>query len=290
MWLLFPLFLERVMSCRSHRTAFTLIELLVVIAIIAILIGLLLPAVQKVREAAARVQCTNNLKQLALACHSYHDANGFLPQSTMFIGNSDGYAASWLYLIRPFHEQPMNTVNGVDTTNAWKNPVNVLTCPADPRSGDLRNPTAGYGLTSYVGVEGLDTAFFGTYDGMIVSDGGPQIKLTDVTDGTSTTLMIGERPPAGDLSWGWWFTEPVDTHLGVANTLFVFSGCPGGQQRFQPGKVTNNCDFHHFYSPHTGGGNFAMGDASVRFLPYSASSMTVLMGTRAGGEVVNDTF
>jgi prepilin-type processing-associated H-X9-DG protein len=268
-----------------------LIELLVVIAIIAILIGLLLPAVQKVRDAAARMQCTNNLKQLALACHGYHDAYGHLPQSTQYLGNSDGYAASWFYVIRPFHEQQMNTdANGVDTTNAWKNPVNILTCPADPRSNGFRNPTTGYGLTSYAGVEGTDTAFYGTQDGLIISNDGPQVKLTDVTDGTSTTLMIGERPPAADLSWGWWFTEPVDTHLGTANTLFVFSGCPGGQQRFQPGNVNNNCDFHHFYSPHTGGGNFALGDGSVRFFAYGASSITVLMGTRAGGEVVPDTF
>jgi len=290
------------MRCRRlPPNAFTLIELLVVIAIIAILIGLLLPAVQRVREAGARVSCQNNIKQLALGCHTFHDSVGSLPRSAREYTNSDHLFASWLYVVRPYIEQqlqftPMTDTfypnfKGEDTTNAWKRAVKVFTCPSDPRSGNFVSPADGYGLTSYTGVEGTDTAYYGKHDGLILATGddgtvGPSVKFESVADGMSNTLMIGERPPSQDLFWGWWFTNPVDTHLGVRNTLLVYNNCPSPAQ-FAPGKLTNDCDFHHFWSHHSGGGNFALGDGSVRFIRYSASATVLQMGTRAGGETID---
>jgi prepilin-type N-terminal cleavage/methylation domain-containing protein len=183
-------------SVRS-RGAFTLIELLVVIAIIAILIGLLIPAVQKVREAAARSQCGNNLKQIGVACHNYHNTYGRLPQG--YVVNSAKQPIpgwSWCVLLLPFVEQDTmyNTLNpdlrtpsGPPAANATlQTPIPVFLCPGDPNNSPINTWYNNYGKSNYV----CNRAIFGPN---INTNGPANLRLTDIKDGSSNTIMVGER-------------------------------------------------------------------------------------------------
>jgi prepilin-type N-terminal cleavage/methylation domain-containing protein/prepilin-type processing-associated H-X9-DG protein len=280
-----------------RRHGFTLIELLVVIAIIVILIGMLLPAIQKVRESASRMKCQNNLKQMGLAIYSFENTYQRFPWGTMdpIDAQSSGRRSglmTWMYSILPFAEQ-QNLYNNLQ----WVS-IPLYYCPSEPRS---YSQLYYYGCTDYVGIEGLD---YGDGLGIInATDGfwyGTSVRVTDVTDGNSNTVMLGERPSSADKSWGHWYSSgDKDSVSGVAITftwdLLTFyqnpqgQPCPAPPHYFGagPNNINDNCSFDYMWSNHIGGANFTMGDGSVRFISYSVSTTTIkALATRAGGEVV----
>ena len=240
------------MSSKSplHRKdGFTLIELLVVIAIIAILIGLLVPAVQKVREAAARASCQNNLHQLAVGCHSFHEANKRFPmQSDLNLSQTAkiNYDCSFFVAITPYIEQnnAYVSINQVGTGAGSETNITVFYCPSDPRSISSEIYGNAWWPTDYVGITGLDN--FSTAQNQIgiinqvnldpamtlLGYSIPQsrkIRVTDVVDGSSNTILIGERPIGCDNFWGWWtYNVAFDAVTGARNATRLCDYTIGG--------------------------------------------------------------
>jgi prepilin-type N-terminal cleavage/methylation domain-containing protein len=302
------------------RWGFTLIELLVVIAIIAVLIGLLLPAVQKVREAAARLKCQNNLKQVVLALHNCENATGKLPPARgdylMQYGMALGYTpptfggllpgsftqyGGWMLNVLRYGEQD-NLRNLFEYTGTnWSTPyfanynkaIPFFKCPSDLRA--LKAPKGGDGeTTSYLGITGSDPSAAAQQNGPtngVFDVSGLGTKFNQIQDGLSNTLLIGERPPALDGYWGWWAVSDFDSLLGLNNQISFDTGCifPGRFKAENPGDTACNGRSNHYWSFHSLGGNFARVDGSVKFIPYTVdSTMLLFMGTRSGGEVATD--
>jgi prepilin-type N-terminal cleavage/methylation domain-containing protein/prepilin-type processing-associated H-X9-DG protein len=251
------------------RRGFTLIELLVVIAIIAILIGLLVPAVQKVRAAAARVQCQNNLKQLALGCQMYQDTYKKLPPGwVVAFGNAPSPGWSWSTLILPFVEQ-VNIYNqlGVNTgvptvmpaaTTTYggiailTQPLPVFACPQDGNSTLPNNYLGGWADSSYV----CNRAVLGPN----VNNAPANLSIQLVLDGSSNTVLLGERNATTNVGAIW---------AGASNiSSCSFEGRPGyGINNVVPQPPsTSSVLQYQFDSLHDGGVNFAFCDGSVHFI------------------------
>jgi prepilin-type N-terminal cleavage/methylation domain-containing protein/prepilin-type processing-associated H-X9-DG protein len=284
------------------RRGFTLIELLVVIAIIGILIALILPAVQRIRATALRTECANNLRQIGLGLHHYDDTQGSLPPGVSYRDGKDPYPwMSWLTRLLPYMDQGAlwKQAEQAYAQDKWfeNDPphaglgtvVRAYSCPADSRTSDVfQIGTLTVAFTAYLGVEGRNQI---KRDGVLYLDS--RVRLTDITDGLSSTLMVGERPPSADGHLGWWYAGwgqsqdgSGDMVLGVRERIVYYS-CPPGPSHFGPGRVRSNCDALHFWSLHLGNGaNFLFADGSVHFLPYSADPIMPALATRAGGEAV----
>jgi prepilin-type N-terminal cleavage/methylation domain-containing protein/prepilin-type processing-associated H-X9-DG protein len=296
-----------------RRAAFTLIELLVVIAIIAILIGLLLPAVQKVREAAARSQCQNNLKQIGLACHGYHDAQKTLPPGYLAtVPYSDGATDTspgwgWASFLLPHLEQDnvyrqLNFSQPVQNSPAIQTVLKVFLCPADnpPSSAFALTDATGGAVTtaapsSYAATCGPDASDVADPTGLGVFYRNSRTKLTDITDGTSQTVMIGERAWAD--SQGIWAGAPSGAVLraGPRNpwqTVTAPAPCLVlAHNNWINIKTDADGGLDDFSGYHTGGVNLLFADGSVHFIHSIISDGQEhqdfqALGTRSGGEVI----
>lgn len=288
------------------RRGFTLIELLVVIAIIAVLIALLLPAVQQAREAARRTQCRNNLHQLGLALHNYHDTHSCFPPRSIGVRVGatacDAYGAStagWAVMLLPFiDEQALYNATNFDlpmydgaNTTVSKSQLAQYRCPTDTSVGFVNcgngacngvNPTGGVATSSYVANGGANnqsgsTCAPNTSTGPFYTNS--RVRIRDIRDGTSNTMALGE------CEWG------IRNKAGGGWHPQWAIGYGGANQAdaYRPMNGYGMGNIWQFASMHEGGAFFTFGDGAVRFLSENMD-LTVYraLGTIAGNEVIDD--
>ncbi|QDT81696.1 Type II secretion system protein G precursor [Gimesia maris] len=304
-----------------RQTGFTLIELLVVIAIIAILIALLLPAVQQAREAARRSTCRNNLKQLGLALHNYHDAFTGFPVNlyggygdTAKVGGYTQTSKSWGWMVRilPYIDQA-SLYNECDPGNKTMldsghlaTVVPVFLCPSDPAPAVITESTpyttggTNVARTDYKGVMGSDWQW-GAYTNNIITVGGDSFennnglffalsyrkfrRLRDITDGASNTTVVGEsvanEAMAASFRPGWSWMNAAECNASCAVPLNTYNS---RSPLTLPWDVV-----HSFASQHTGGGHFLLADGAVRFISDNIDLATYRdLSSTNGGEILGE--
>jgi prepilin-type N-terminal cleavage/methylation domain-containing protein/prepilin-type processing-associated H-X9-DG protein len=298
-----------------RRHAFTLIELLVVLAIIAILIGLLLPAVHKVREAASRINCANNLKQIGLACHNYHDAQKTLPPGYLALmpyrdGASDTAPGwGWAAYLLPFLEQDnlyrqINFSQPLSNASAAQVILPMFLCPSDivsrtpfPVTDAALSPVAVLAPCSYAATCGPDASDVADPSGAGVFYRNSRTQFTDITDGTSNTVMIGDR--AWSQAQGAWAGAPPGAIMraGPLNSWQTATGPAPNLVLAHNNWINIRTDpdggLDDFSSNHSMGVNLLFADGSVHFLgsitgPGQLHNDFQALGTRAGAEVIQE--
>jgi prepilin-type N-terminal cleavage/methylation domain-containing protein/prepilin-type processing-associated H-X9-DG protein len=282
------------MSSRPNRDGLTLIELLVVFAVISVLMALLVPAVQQVREAARRTQCRNNLKQMALALMNYHERSGTFPPSNVVSGSAlDTLWWSWIARVLPeLDQQPLSAQLNLNE-DVWTNchkykplrstKLSVLLCPSDPHGGRVYESDSAcpggeaYALTNYLGCRGSTRSVPG--DG-IFPDINAVTQLSHIRDGASQTLLLGERPAEPTAYWGWWATGYGHDSRGLGESILDAS------EGLRSGDLSSDADQLHYWSPHAGGAHFALCDGSVRFLSNGIELRVILsLASRSGDDL-----
>ncbi len=310
------MFLSQTRKPRSQK-AFTLIELLVVIAIIAILIALLLPAVQQAREAARRSQCKNNLKQIGLALHNYHDAldtfpPGFIDASSTLDARSTGWG--WAVFLLPYIDQAnlyaklevatksLDQHRGgtaeTASTDQMKTPISVYVCPSDS-APELVKDRGNNARLSYPGVYGSANVAASSpgsperYPGMNNANamfngmfaGNSKVKMRDFTDGTSNTLAVGEVQGMNRIGGIWVGSFGINRWAGYifqTNASTLINAAAG---RTHPTWASN----YVFSSSHVGGAHFLKADGSVNFISENISATIYEnLGNRRDGQVLGE--
>ncbi len=309
----------------AKRFGFTLVELLVVIAIIGVLIALLLPAVQQAREAARRMQCSNNIKQIVLATHTYHDVYQCFPigstqyNHTGLVGDR-GFMGWGIAILSYIEQQNLferydSTRDSLSSVNAQvrETPIDMYNCPSDIDTGQLHTPATGtccsrvYASSSYRGVSGRsdggyywdDARHFGNTQSEdkgvfpALADKGRPTYFGEVIDGTSNTLMIGEAhtttTPTRGTFWAHTYTSYALSSITIGYPVpsFGITDYQVCEQTANDLGVSTNACKRFFGAMHPGGVQFGRVDGSVSFVPETIDQIVLgNLATIGGGEVV----